>query len=118
MDKVGVMVLNKALAAWGSEDFQSVFKQEVQALGTAALPLQAGMAHSSHVSGDAMTVMVLDVAETPSLLQVRTGIFYAGVIAGSCCADDPSPVCEQQEYCELRFDIDRVSAGTSVVLLT
>lgn len=111
-----MMVLSKALAAWGSEDFQAVFKQEVQALGTAALPLQAGMVHSSHVSGDEMTVIVLEVAETPNLLQVRTGIFYAGVIAGSCCADDPSPVCEQQEYCELRFDIDRARAGVAVVL--
>lgn len=109
--------LSKTLAAWGSADFQAVFQAEVQQLGTAALPLQAGMAHSSHVSGDEMTVMVLDTAETPTLLQVRAGIFYAGVIAGSCCADDPSPVCEQPEYCELRFDIDRASAGASVVLV-
>ena len=75
------------------------------------------MAYSSHVSGDTMTVMVLDTATTPTLLHVRAGIFYAGVIAGSCCSDDPSPVCEQPEYCELRFDIDTVSAAASVTLL-
>ncbi len=117
MGEVITMVLSKALAAWGTEDFQAVFKQEVQDLGTGALPLQAGMAYSSHVSGDEMTVVVLAVEETPTALQVRTGIFYAGVIAGSCCADDPSPVCEQPEYCELRFDIDKASAGATAVLL-
>jgi hypothetical protein len=110
------MKLSKTLAAWGTADFPAIFAAEVQALGTAALPLQAGMAHSSHVSGDAMTVMVLDTAATPTLLHIRAGVFYAGVIAGSCCSDDPSPVCEQPEYCELRFEIDTVSAVASVTL--
>lgn len=112
------MIFSKALAAWGTPDFQAIFKAEVQHLGAGALPLQAGLAHSSHVSGEEMTVMVLGVTETPTQLQVRTGIFYAGVIAGSCCADDPSPLCEQPEYCELRFDIERSGGVASVVLLS
>lgn len=111
------MVLNKTLAAWGTPAFQAVFKAEVQALGAEALPLQAGLAHSSQVVGDKITIMVLDATETPTQLQVRTGIFYAGVIVGSCCADDPSPLCEQPEYCELRIEIEKSGAGATVTLV-
>lgn len=111
------MVLNKALAAWGKPGFQAVFSAEVQGLGVNALPLQAGLAHSSQVSGDSFSVMVLESSATATHLQIRAGIFYAGVIIGSCCADDPTPLCEQPEYCELLFMIERSTAATTVTLL-
>jgi len=45
---------------------------------------------------------------------VRAGVFYRGIIAGSCCIDDPTPVEPHEEYCELEFRIDRETGETEV----
>lgn len=110
--------LNKALSAWGSPGFEQTLKDEVQQLKPELLPLQAGLSQTSHVSDSAIEVMVLNVSDTETSLQVKAGIFYAGIIAGSCCADDPTPVCEQTEHCEVQFEINKVTAETAVTLLT
>lgn len=112
-----MITLHNVLAAWETPDFARTFADSVQALDSAALPLQQALAHSSHVSDSPRTTVILHTAATPDLLQIKAGIFYAGVIAGSCCADDPTPMCEQQEYCELQFVIDRQTAATRITLL-
>ncbi len=109
--------LSKALGAWNTPDFAAIFKEEVGQLGAAALPLQQGLSKSSHVSGDRFDVVVLGVTEEPQRIRVKAGIFYQGVIAGCSCADDPTPVDEQTEYCVLQFDIDKKTADTMVRLL-
>lgn len=61
--------------------------------------------------------MILGVTEEPECIRVRAGIFYTGVIAGCNCADDPSPIDEQNEYCVIQFVIDRTTAESIVSLL-
>lgn len=109
--------LVNALAAWGTPDFASVLKAEIQAIDPVLLPLQDGLSLSSYVSGADISAVILNVTETSDAIRAKTGIFYAGIIAGSCCADDPTPICEQTEYCELQFDINKTTAETSVSLL-
>jgi len=106
-----------ALAAWGGEVFAAVLRHELEALDHAQLPLQAGLAHSSHVADSPFSAVYLDAEPRADLIRARCGIFYAGIIAGSCCADDPSPLCEQPEYCELQVDIDRRTAVARITLL-
>ena len=65
-----------------------------------------------------MSVVILNVSETDAAIQVKAGIFYAGIIAGSCCADDPTAPCEQTEYCELQFVINKVTAETTVAFVS
>ena len=60
--------------------------------------------------------MILNVTESVDLVRVKTGIFYAGIIAGSCCADDPTPISEQNEYCEIQFDINKVTADAEATI--
>jgi len=109
--------LPETLHAWGSSKFGDVFKQEVEKLGGQHLPLQQGLATSSHVSVQPIQVMILSVAEEPECIRVRAGIFYTGVIAGCNCADDPSPIDERNEYCVVQFVIDRTSSESIVSLL-
>ncbi len=109
--------LKQSLSAWGSDDFEQVVKQEIQQLDSAQLPLQQGLAQSSYVSDSKFSATILNVTESANDIRIKTGIFYAGIIAGSCCADDPTPVCEQSEYCELMFVIDKTTAETSVTLM-
>lgn len=109
--------LQNALKAWGSPDFEPVLKQEMQKLDKDLLPLQEGLSLSSHVSASGFSVVVLDSTETPGSIRVKTGIFYAGIIAGSCCSDDPTPLCDQAEYCEILLEIDKTTAETRAILL-
>jgi hypothetical protein len=106
--------LAKALQAWNTPDFEQAIKTEIQSLDTALLPLQQGLALSSHVSDSPISVVVLDVSEESDFIRVKTSVFYAGIVAGSCCEDDPTPVCEQTEHCELLFEIDKDSGNASV----
>jgi len=107
----------KSLTAWRTPAFDSVFKQELRELDPGVLPLQAALSQSSHVSDASIDPVILHSGETETAIQIKTGIFYAGVIAGSCCADDPTPLCEQAEYCELVCHIDKETADISIELV-
>jgi len=112
-----VIKLVKAQQAWCSPSFERVVKEELQRIDPGQLPLQQGLSQSSYVSDSKISVVILDVAERTDSLRVKAGVNYAGVIAGSCCSDDPTPMCELPEYCELLFDIDRNTAETRVTLV-
>ena len=105
------------LKALGSPDFDSVLKQEIQCLDHTELPLQQALQQSSYVSDSDISVMINKITETQQLIRVETGIIYAGVIAGSCCSDDPTPICEQTEFCDVLFEINKNSAETKISLI-
>lgn len=109
--------LNKSLNAWCTSEFKNVLKQEIAQLDSGLLPLQQGLSSSSHVTDRPIQVMILGVGDDADLIRVKAGIFYTGIIAGCSCADDPTPIAEQNEYCVLQFCIDKQSAETTVTLL-
>lgn len=109
--------LTRSLQAWGTPDFERTLKEEIQNLDRDALPLQEGLSQTSYVCDSDISVLILNVTESVDDILVKTGIFYAGIIAGSCCADDPTPVSEQTEYCEVQFEINRSTAEAAVMLL-
>jgi hypothetical protein len=61
--------------------------------------------------------MIISAADEGNTIRARAGIFYTGIIAGCSCADDPTPVNEENEYCEVQLDIDKATAATTVILL-
>ena len=109
--------LTKALKAWKTPDFENVLKAEMQKINPELLPLQQALSQSSYVTGGDISVVILKVTETADIIRAKTGIFYAGIIAGSCCADDPTPICEETEYCEVQFDIDKKTGEATASLL-
>lgn len=92
-------------------------KQQIETFSHHTLPLQQGLAHTSAVSDEPFSAMILHIEETPATLQVKCGIFYAGIIGGCNCSDDPTPVNTQTEHCELLFDINRNNGHATVTLL-
>lgn len=110
--------LHKALAAWGTPDFEAVLKREVAQLGADHLPLQQGLSGSNHIADEPVSVLINSIAEMGDAVRVRAGIFYKGVLSGCSCADDPGPPGESNEYCEVLLDIDKETAATEVVLIT
>ena len=109
--------LDKSLHAWGTPEFHSVLKQEIEQLGAGHLPLQQGLSTGNYVTDEPITVILNSVSEMENIIRVEVGIFYTGVIGGCSCADDPSPSGETNEFCELRLDIDRATATTTVTLV-
>jgi hypothetical protein len=109
--------LPQSLNAWNTPGFRDVLKREIEQLDAAVLPLQQGLARSSHVSDRPFQAMILGVHEEAALIRVKAGIFYSGIIAGCSCADDPTPIDELNEYCVLQLDIDRTTAEATVTLL-
>jgi len=109
--------LQESLNAWDTPGFRSVLKGEIEQLDASALPLQQGLARSSHVTDRPFQAMIIGVHEAAGLIRVKAGIFYTGIIAGCSCADDPTPIDELNEYCVVQLDIDRTTADTTVTLL-
>jgi len=109
--------LPDSLHAWGTPGFEAVLKREIEQLDAVQLPLQQGLAISSHVTERPFQAMLISVREESGLIRVKAGIFYTGVIAGCSCADDPTPIDEQTEYCVVQFDIDPATARATVTLL-
>ncbi len=108
--------LDKALQAWGTPEFSAALKRELKELDAALLPLQQGLSASSHVVDGKIDVMVISASAEDDVIRAKAGIFYAGIIAGCSCADDPTPVDEVSEYCEVELTIDRKTAQATVAL--
>ncbi len=109
--------LPKTLAAWGSPAFERVFKAETADLDAVLLPLQEGLSHSTNALADTFEFVLLAAREENDTLVLKAGIFYQGIVAGCGCADDPTPVEPQTEYCEVELTIHRPDARTKIVLL-
>ncbi len=113
-----MITLKNTVNHWASSRFEDTFRDEVGTLKNEQLPLQQGLTQSSYVSDSGFNIVILNSHETTTAICVKTGIFYTGVIAGSCCSDDPTPINEQTEYCVVEFDIDKSTAETKVTLLS
>lgn len=111
------MNLLRVLTAWNLPDFNRVINTELQGLGASQLPLQQGLAVSNRVADADISVMLLNAEETDQALLLTVLVFYSGIVAGDCCADDPTPVCEQPEQCTLKLRIHKPSGEAEVSLL-
>jgi len=109
--------LDKALGAWGTPVFAATLKQEIEQLGVDQLPLQRGLSAGNYVLAEPVTATILNVAELEKVIRIKAGIFFRSVISGCSCANDPTPVSEIEEYCEVQLDIDKETAATTVVLV-
>ena len=110
--------LDKALSAWGTPAFKETLKLEISRLDASQLPLQQGLSTGNYVSDAPFTVAVNTVSVVDNVIRVTVGIFYQGIIGGCSCTDDPTPVSDINEYCEVQLDIDHVSAIAFVTLVT
>lgn len=108
--------LPESVKAWGSADFNEVLKGEIERLDPALLPLQQGLTFTSQALDGEFSVMVISAAGQPGFIHARVGIFYKGILGGCSCADDPTPVEPQNEYCEAVLLIDTATTEASATL--
>lgn len=110
--------LSASLAAWNTPAFNSVLMQEVRSLDSTFLPLQQGLQNSSYAISDKLSIIVLVTKEESTDIIVKAGLLYNGIIAGCSCADDPTPTDETNEYCDVLFHINKLTAETTVTLVS
>ena len=117
-DEQLLFYLTLSLQAWGTETFNDVFKKEICALNVNTLPLQQALSSSSYANADNISISILKIEDDADSIFVKSGLFYTGTIAGCNCADDPTPVDEINEYCEVIFSINKKTAETTVSLIS
>jgi hypothetical protein len=106
--------LSKSLPVWGSEHFSQTFINEVSQLSLEKLPLQQAMSVGNVASKHNLQILIHHKREELEHLLVHCGIFYSSLISGCNCADDPTPIDYNTEYCELEFKIDKSSGETLI----
>lgn len=112
-----MLQLSKSLPSVADQDFEEALKKEIEQLDASLLPLQQGLSVGGYALQDSFRVMIIAITEREGVLLVKAGIFYHGVIAGCSCADDPSPTDVTTEFCEVLFEIDRLTGEGSVGLV-
>ncbi len=108
--------LPKSAQAWRTPDFSQTLKRELEALGLDELPLQQGLSASSVALDDWMQAIILSSKETSGIIHIHAGLFYTGVVAGCSCADDPTPLERENEYCEILIRLDHASGEAKISL--
>ena len=109
--------LSQSLLAWDTDAFSTILKKELCSINPNLLPLQQGLTQSNYASGENLSATVLSVESDNSYIHVKAGLFYTGVISGCSCADDPTPIDETNEYCDILLRIDKKTAETIVALI-
>lgn len=112
-----MITLKQTLQSLNNPDIKTIAKNELQKLDSKLLPLQQGLSYSSAISNSPFSIVILNIEEKNDVVNIKSGIFYTGIIAGCSCSDDPTPMDEQNEYCEIMFSINKTSAETTVTLL-
>lgn len=109
-----MLTLAESLRAWGTPQFATVLKHELESLRVDQLPLQQELARSSYALDEPHSVRIIAVDDNAAYVRAKVGVFFSGIIAGCSCADDPTPVEAVNEYCELWVEIDKASAEARV----
>jgi len=112
-----MLILKDSIKFLGSNVFEKRLKAELETLGVDQLPLQQGLSHSNVALDHNIQAVILHSTEESRQLRIKVGLFYSGIIAGCSCADDPSPIDEQNEYCEIEVRIDKASGQNTIILL-
>jgi hypothetical protein len=117
MGNSAMIQFRNTLKAFGSPEFNGVLKNEIEHLDAEHLPLQQGLTTGSYALNNKIQAMILDTSDDTDFINARVGIFYTSIIAGCNCADDPTPVDENNEYCEVQFAINKITAETTVKII-
>lgn len=109
--------LTHTVDAWGKPDFDAVLKNDIQQLSVDQLPLQEGLSGTSCVAPSGFEAMIISTSEADGMIRAKAGIFYKGILGGCSCADDPTPVEEESEYCVVQFEINKRTGEAAVALV-
>ena len=103
--EIPVPRLDNSLRAWGMDSFAGILKTDILGLADGVLPLHEAAAGGCIDATD-IEITVLDSTDNATEIHVNVGVFFAEIIAGCSCGDEPSA---SNAYCELRVSIDKAT---------
>ena len=106
-------LLRNSLRAWNTDAFAEVLKAELLDLGAAVLPLHEAAAGGC-VDEAGVGITLLGMSESAAEIHVNVGVFFAEVLAGCSCGDEPSV---SSAYCELRVSMDKATGLARFALI-
>ena len=106
--------LLEVLTEWQTPMFADIFQREIKKLDVDQLLLQQALQYGSHAITDGMKIIILSTKDDETCIYVKIAMFYNSMIPGCQCDDDPSSMNVENEYCELLFSINKLSAETKV----
>ncbi len=104
--------LPNALRDWQTAAFAQTLKRDIEALPAGALPLREAASHGGHVDDSAVSATVIGYAADGGWIRARVGVFFAEIIVGCSCGEDPPSL---SAYGEFEVSIDRVTGEASFV---
>lgn len=109
-----VFRLPEALAAWGTADFISTLKREIEAFGALRLVL-AQCLNGFGAVDDLITVMVLGADDGGEAIEVRMTLLYLVTETAYCC---PVGQLEDKVHgaCEMMVRIDKTGAEALFII--
>jgi hypothetical protein len=107
------LALPRSRHAWPDETFGAILKAEIEALPAGSLPLDQAALSGWYVDDSHITASVLRVQDDATAIAVDLGIFFAEIIAGCSCGDEPQ---SQHAYCELKLSIDKTTGDAKFFL--
>ncbi|MDH3327319.1 MAG: hypothetical protein OEM38_11450 [Gammaproteobacteria bacterium] len=109
--------LTETVNAWEALLFADTLQDEIKKLSVDQLHLQRPLAHGRHVIADCMKIVILSTRDDMDYIYAKVGIFYIATISDFQSDDGLTSIEEKNEYCELMFNINKLTAETEVVLL-
>jgi hypothetical protein len=106
--------LHDALRAWGTAGFAPALKRALEGLAPGTLPLDGATAHGGRIADGPVAVTIQGAADAGTHLDATIGVFFAEVIAGCSCGDEPF---DQPGYCELLVRIDKATGAAAFTLI-
>jgi hypothetical protein len=94
-----------------------VLKTEIEGIDLDQLPLRQALSAGNYLVDEKPTVIINALDEREGAILARVGLFFGCVNAGSCCADDPTPVEPHREYCVIQLEIARDTGETTARLV-
>ena len=106
--------LHDALRAWPTPDFGPVLKRELEGLEAGLLPLDKGAPRGGRVDDSDIAATVISATDDGAAIRARVGIFFAEIIAGCSCGDEPAA---EHAYCEIEVVIDKTTGEARFALV-
>ena len=104
-----MVVLKDVADAWGSDQFNQLFKKSVEQLKNGDLPLTKAASVSGYIDDSDLSITIQSSSEHNGVITVEFGIFFGEIIVGCSCGDDP-PV--ERSYSDMKAVINRSTGET------
>lgn len=108
-----VASLGNSVRAWNTATFAAALKADILGLGAGVLPLQQAAGGGSIDESD-IEITLLGCSDSATEIHARVGVFFAEILAGCSCGDEPAA---STAYCELRVSIDKADGQARFEIL-